>query len=202
MNKERMKMVKEILEKTKKYLGEMSNKKIVSNLFILLLVTIIILIISNIFLDSNKTDEEYDIDNGLSEYNYNIEEDYSDYLEKKLVKILSKFDGVDKIDVMITLEDSVEKIAAANTIKTNESNLENDGEGGTREVLREDISVQVITKGNDESLMVVKEIKPTIKGVIVVVGGTDNPILKEIIYEAVKTALGITGNRVQVYSSK
>lgn len=195
-------MVKEILEKTKKYLGEMSNKKIVSNLFILLLVTIIILIISNIFLDSNKTDEEYDIDNGLSEYNYNIEEDYSDYLEKKLVKILSKFDGVDKIDVMITLEDSVEKIAAANTIKTNESNLENDGEGGTREVLREDISVQVITKGNDESLMVVKEIKPTIKGVIVVVGGTDNPILKEIIYEAVKTALGITGNRVQVYSSK
>lgn len=195
-------MVKEILEKTKKYLGEMSNKKIVSNLFILLLVTIIILIISNIFLDSNKTDEEYDIDNGLSEYNYNIEEDYSDYLEKKLVKILSKFDGVDKIDVMITLEDSVEKIAAANTIKTNESNLENDGEGGTREVLREDISVQVITKGNDESLMVVKEIKPTIKGVIVVIGGTDNPILKEIIYEAVKTALGITGNRVQVYSSK
>lgn len=202
MNKGMVSKMNEILEKIKRYLGEMNNKKIINNLFILLLATIIILIISNIFLDSNKKDEEYDIDNGLNEYNYNIQEDYSDYLEKKLTKILSKFDGVNKVDVMITLEDSVEKITAANTTKTSESNLENDGEGGTREVLREDSTVQIITKGNDESLMVIKEIKPTVQGVIVVVDGAEDPILKEIIYEAVKTALGVTGNRVQVYSSK
>lgn len=202
MNKGRVNKVNEIIEKIKKHLGAMNNKKIINNLFILLLVTIIILIISNIFLDSNKIDEEYDIDNGLNEYNHNIEDDYSDYLEKKLIKILSKFDGVDKVDVMITLEDSVEKITAANTTKTSESNLENDGEGGTREVLREDLSVQIITKGNDESLMVIKEIKPTIKGVIVIVNGEVDPILKEILYESVKTVLGVTGNRVLVYSSK
>ena len=194
--------VDEILEKIKKNLGEMNNKKIINNLFILLLVTIIILIISNIFLDSNKIDEEYDIDKGLDEYSYNMQDDYSGYLEKKLIKILSKFDGVEKVDVMITLEDSVEKITAANTTKTSESNLENDGEGGTREVLREDVSVQIITKGNDESLMVIKEVKPNIKGVIVIVEGEVDPILKEILYESVKTVLGITGNRVLVYSNK
>lgn len=202
MNKGMVDKVNEILDKVKNYLGEMNNKKIINNLFILLLVTIIILIISNIFLDSNKKDEEYNIDNGLNEYNYNIQEDYSEYLEKKLVRILSKFDGVNKVDVMITLEDSVEKITASNTTKSSESNLENDGEGGTREVLREDVTEQIITKGNDESLMVIKEIKPTVQGVIVVVDGANDPLLKEIIYEAVKTALGVTANRVQVYSSK
>ena len=202
MIKGMVKKVNEILEKIKKHLGEMNNKKIINNLLILLLVTIIILIISNIFLDSNKKDEEYNIDNGLNEYNYNIQEDYSEYLEKKLVRILSKFDGVNKVDVMITLEDSVEKITASNTTKSSESNLENDGEGGTREVLREDVTEQIITKGNDESLMVIKEIKPTVQGVIVVVDGANDPLLKEIIYEAVKTALGVTANRVQVYSSK
>ena len=191
-----------VLEKIKKYLSEMNNKKVINNLFILLLATVTVLIVSNFFLDSNKKDEEYDIDNGLNEYNYNVQEDYSDYLEKKLVKILSKFDGVNKVDVMITLEDTVEKITASNTTKSSESNLENDGEGGTREVIREDSTIQIITKGNDESLMVIKEIKPTVQGVIVVVDGAEDPLLKEIIYEAVKTALGVTGNRVQVYSSK
>ena len=72
MNKGRVKTVNEILEKIKKYLGEMNNKKVINNLFILLLVTVMILIISNIFLDSNKKVEEYDIENGLNEYNYNI----------------------------------------------------------------------------------------------------------------------------------
>ena len=104
MNKGRVKTVNEILEKIKKYLGEMNNKKVINNLFILLLVTVMILIISNIFLDSNKKVEEYDIENGLDEYNYNIRDDYSGYLEGKLIRILSKFDGVDEVDVMITLE--------------------------------------------------------------------------------------------------
>ena len=202
MKKGMVTKVNEILEKIKKYLNEMNNKKLINNLFILLLATVTIIIVSNFFLDSNKKDKEYDIDSGLNEYNYNVQEDYSDYLEKKLVKILSKFDGVNKVDVMITLEDTVEKVTATNTSKSSESNLENDGEGGTREVIREDSTIQVITKGNDESLMVVKEIKPTVQGVIVVVDGAKDPLLKEIIYEAVKTALGVTGNRVQVYSSK
>lgn len=202
MNKGRVKTVNEILEKIKKYLGEMNNKKVINNLFILLLVTVMILIISNIFLDSNKKVEEYDIENGLDEYNYNIRDDYSGYLEGKLIRILSKFDGVDEVDVMITLEDSVEKITAANTTKTSESNLENDGEGGNREVIREDLSIQVITQGNDESLMVTKEIQPTIKGVIVIVNGDVDPILKEALYESVKTVLGVTSNRIVVYSNK
>lgn len=202
MKKGMVKNMKEILEKIKKHLEEINNKKFINNLFIILLASIIFLIIANIFLDSNKIDEEYAIDEGPKEYNYNSQEDYSNYLEKKLVNILSKFSGVDKVSVMITLEDSTEKIAAANKTTTIESNVENDAEGGTREVLREDSIIQIVTQGNDDSLMVIKEIKPTIQGVIVVAKGVEDPVLKEMLYEAVKTVLGVNGNRVQVYPSK
>lgn len=194
--------MKEILEKIKKYLEEMNNKKFINNLFIILLISIMILIASNVFLDSNKEKEEYVIDEQPKEYNYNTENDYSDYLEKKLVNILSKLNGVGKVNVMITLEDSVEKVTAANSTTTTEKSVENDSEGGTREVVREDLIVQVVTKGNDGSLMVVKEVQPTVQGVIVVADGANDPEVRETLYDAVKTVLGVKANKVQVYPSK
>jgi stage III sporulation protein AG len=194
--------MKEILEKIKKYLEEMNNKKLINNLFIILLISIMVLIASNVFLDSNKEKEEYVIDEQPKEYNYNTENDYSEYLEKKLVNILSKLNGVGKVNVMITLEDSVEKITAANSTTTTEKSIENDSEGGTREVVREDLIVQVVTKGNDGSLMVVKEVQPTVQGVIVVADGANDPEVRETLYDAVKTVLGVKANKVQVYPSK
>ena len=89
----------------------------------------------------------------------------SAYLEKKLANILSKLEGVGKVNVMVTLENSVEKVTATNTTQSKESIIENDGEGGTRQVQREDPTLQVVTRGNDGSLLVVKEIKPTVLGV-------------------------------------
>lgn len=202
MKRGRVGTVKEILEKIKKHLEEMNNKKFINNLFIILLISIIFLIVANVFLDSNKEKPEYVIDEQLKEYNYDIGSDYSNYLEKKLINILSKLNGVGKVNVMITLEDSVEKIAAANTTTSTEKTMENDSEGGTREVLREDLTIQVVTKGNNDSLMVVKEVQPTVQGVIVVAEGADDPATRETLYEAVKTVLGIKANKVQVYSSK
>ena len=131
-----------------------------------------------------------------------LEDDYSSYLEKKLENILGKLNGVGEISVMITLEDSSEKVPATNTTKTTETTKELDSEGGTREVNREDITSQMVSKSNDGSLVLLKEVKPNVKGVIVVAEGANDLIIMEKLYEAVKTVLGISGNRVQVYSSK
>ena len=194
--------MKDLIEKIKKHLEKMNNKEFINNLFIILLISIIFLIVANIFLKTDKADNASAIDKYEIKHTNDFEQDYSTYLEEKLVEILSKINGVGNVDVMITLENSVEKIAATNTTTTTEETLENDSEGGTREIHREDMTIQVMTKGNDDSLMIVKEIKPTVQGVIIVAQGADDPILKEILYEAVKTALGIKGNKVQVYSSK
>lgn len=191
-----------MLDKIKKYLEKMNNKKFINNLFIILLISIIFLIVANIFLGSKTKDIDNSNDVYQNEIDYNMESDYSRYLEKKLVDILSKLNGVGKVSAMITLENSIEKITATNTTKSTENTVENDSEGGTREVHREDSTIQVVTRGNDGSLLVVKEIKPTVQGVIVVAEGADDPEIKEILYDAVKTVLGIKGNKVQVYSSK
>lgn len=130
----------------------------------------------------------------------NISYDYNTDLENRLIYILEKFKGVGDVDVMITLEDSVEKIPASNSIKTVENTRETDSEGGMREVNREDTNVQIVNSQSGIPITI-KEINPTIKGVIVVAEGADDPLVLERLYEAVKTVLGVNGNRVQVYSS-
>ncbi|NLY85921.1 MAG: sporulation stage III protein AG [Tissierellia bacterium] len=191
----------DLFDKIKKHLESINNKKFINNLFIILGISIIFLIVANYILDSKKeapnTENEF-----KSQVSYEEEMDYSAYLEKKLANILSKLEGVGKVNVMVTLENSVEKITATNTTKSTENIVENDGEGGTRQVQREDLTMQVVTRGSDGSLLVVKEIKPKVLGVIVIAEGADDPEVKEKLYEAVKTVLGITGNKVQVYSSK
>lgn len=191
----------DLFDKIKKHLESINNKKFINNLFIILGISIIFLIVANYILDSKKeapnTENEF-----KSQVSYEEEMDYSAYLEKKLANILSKLEGVGEVNVMVTLENSVEKITATNTTKSTENIVENDGEGGTRQVQREDLTMQVVTRGSDGSLLVVKEIKPKVLGVIVIAEGVDDPEVKEKLYEAVKTVLGITGNKVQVYSSK
>jgi len=192
----------DFFDKLKKHLESMNNnKKFINNLFIILIILIIFLIVANYFLKSKNESPSLESE-FKSQATYEDETDYSAYLEKKLANILSKLEGVGKVNVMVTLENSVEKVTATNTTKSTENIIENDSEGGTRQVQREDLTMQVVTRGSDGSLLVVKEIKPKVLGVIVIAEGADDPEVKERLYEAVKTVLGVKGNQVQVYSSK
>ncbi len=194
--------MRQIFEKIKLHLEKINNKKFINNLIIILIASIIVLIVVNVFLDGKNVE----MDEMKSERNIdprgNIEVDYGDYLETKLIKILKELKGVGKVNVMVTLESSAEKITANNTTKTTENTIEEDSEGGTREVNREDVTIQVVTEGNDETLLVIKEVKPKVQGVIVVAEGADDGIVKESLYEAVKTVLNISGNKVQIFSNK
>jgi stage III sporulation protein AG len=193
--------VEKIIAKIKKYLEKVGDKKFIYNLFIILIIGIILLIIANIFMEQKK-DPKIDIELEKTFDNPAINDlDYGSILEVKLEEILSQLKGVNKVKVMITLEDTIEKIPAFNTTKNNETTSEVDSQGGTREIIREDMTIQAVT-GGEGSLIVLKEIKPTVKGVIVIAEGAENLEVKETIYEAVKTVLGIPGNKVEVYSSK
>ncbi len=194
--------MKDIFNKIKIHLEKNNNKKFIHNLFIILLASIILLIIANASIDRKKNNPKYLIDETKKDYIDTTEKDYGLYLEDKLINILSELKGVGRVNVMITLESTVEKIAAKNTTTVSENTVEEDAEGGTRKMDREDLTVQVVTKGNNDDLLVIKEIKPKVQGVIVMAEGADDPLLKESLYEAVKTVLGIKGNKVQIFSSK
>lgn len=192
----------EVFNKIKTHFENNNNKKFINKLFIILLASIILLIIVNNFFDKEEDNSKYLIDVNKKEYTSMEDGDYSIYLEERLANILGQLKGVGKVNVMVTLESTVEKITAKDTTRTSEATEEEDAEGGTRITEREDLTVKVVTKGNNDDLLIVKEIKPKVQGVIVMAEGADDPFLKESLYEAVKTVLGITGNKVQIFSSK
>lgn len=191
--------MEEIINKIKKHLEELNNKKFINNLFIILLVSVITLIGVSILTD--KKEIVSTPSNNIIK-DVRLDEDYNVYLENKLANILANLKGVGEVNVMITFEDSIESIPASNTTKTTETTKEVDAEGGTREVNREDVNIQMVNSNNDKEIIVLKEVNPTVKGVIVVANGAEDGEVKERLYEAVKTVLGISGNKVQIYSSK
>lgn len=197
-----------ILDKIKKMLKQENSKKFTSNLFIVLIIGVIIMIVASSLNDqqsdgtqisNSNTQNQSNLDSKTSE----LIDSYSSEIENKLEDILSSIKGIGEVKVMVTLEDTAERVPAINTKETKETTMETDSEGGTREVNKDDLSKQVVTSGNngEDSLIVIKEVKPKVKGVIVVAQGAEDPTLKEVIYRAVKTVLGVSGNKVDVFSS-
>lgn len=189
-----------LINKLKEYLKKTNNNEFIRNILIIFIIGIMIFILADM-LNAGKKKTIDNRENSVEEPAYSIPSDYSTVLEKKLEEILSQLKGVGKVNVMITLEETTEIVPAFNTTKNNETTKETDSQGGTREIVREDMTIQVVT-GDEGSPIVLKEIKPTIKGVIVIAEGAEDLSVKEMLYEAVKTVLGIPGNRVEVYSSK
>lgn len=192
--------MEELINNIKKYIQNGNNRKFINNLLLILIFTVALLMFLNSMINPNRKQSPLVIKEEKREYTDLVETDYSLILEKKLEAILSKLKGVGEVHVMVTLEDSLEKIPATNKTKAIEATSETDSEGGKRQVTREDETAQLVNLSNE--VIILKEIKPNIKGVIVVAEGAEDSLVLETIYEAVKTVLGITGNRIQVFSSK
>lgn len=181
---------------------KISSNKRYTNLAIVISIGIMLLIGISIFFESEESIK--DINNiKPGEKNKEIyEEDYSNEIEIKLKKILSEMKGVGDVEVMVTLLETVENIPATNSTKNKEVTKENDSEGGTRDVMREESNEQIVMNGDGGEMITIKEVKPEIKGVIIAAEGANDIRIKETIYNAVKTVLGISGNKVEVYVKK
>ncbi|AFS78388.1 stage III sporulation protein AG [Gottschalkia acidurici 9a] len=200
-------MLEKIKDKIKEFMNKDNSKKFITNLTIAICIGIGLIILSDTLLPNKETvsksthDLDYVEEDQENKIKKNLIEDYSDNMEFKLKEILSEIKGVGEVKIMINLEDTAEIVPAFNTTTVNEQTNENDAQGGVRTVSRDDSKQEVVTSKGD-SLMVIKEVKPNVKGVIVVAEGAENIEVKEKLYSAVKTVLGISGNKVEVYSSK
>lgn len=125
---------------------------------------------------------------------------YAKSLEDRLENILSQFDGVGNVEVFVAVKETIEKVPAINITKSTEQTTEEDSSGGTRETTREDISEEIV-KSNEE-MIIINKIIPEIKGVIVVAKGVEDVTIKEKLYTAVKTALGLPGHKVEIFIGK
>ena len=122
-----------------------------------------------------------------------------DDLEKQLTAILKEINGSGDVSVMITYDNSEEIEPAYNSSATKETTSETDSSGGERRVETSSENKTLVTSNSSDPI-VIKTKEAKIKGVLVVASGAKDAQVKQTLYEAVQTALQISGHQVEVYA--
>lgn len=201
----------DLFEKLKEWLKKFNlqklnlNSKLITNLVIILSVGIILILVSDFYrdinLDKNATQNSNNLNISDIQSNTSKSDTVSE-LEYKLTEILSEIQSVGKVSVMITLKSGSEIIPAKDESITDKTTDEKDVDGGTRALNEKNTSDQVVfmnDQGGTSKPLVLKEINPDIKGVIIVAEGAKDPKVKLQLTEAVQTVLDVPAFRVSVF---
>ncbi len=173
-------------------------KKVIYNLTAFVIIIAIFLIAWDTFMP-NKTDSESETavyENGNIE---DPKQHFQTSQEKKLENILSQIEGVGKTNVMITYETGTEVVPAFNVQNSKQVTEEKDAHGGTRSTTQEDLTKNIVIGNKDNEMIILKEIEPQIRGVVVVAEGAGDIEVKSKIIEAVQTVFQIPMSKVMVY---
>ncbi|MEF9952601.1 MAG: stage III sporulation protein AG [Clostridium sp.] len=149
--------------------------------------------------------EESDVEVSTSESQQTIgTKDYEEKLKRDVENTLNQIHGVGKVTVAIYFEGSSESIPAVNSNDSNKKTEEKDKEGGTRVITENAKSTTIVTTGESSKnkALIVKEVRPTIGGVMIVAEGANSSSVKEEVIGAVKTLLNLPSNKVFVAPMK
>ena len=142
---------------------------------------------------------EYD---GTGNYGENLSEGqfYIARMEEKLEEVLSQLEGAGKVEVLITLETSEEKIVEKDVPVVRSNTEETDSAGGTRTINNVDMGESTVfsNTGNNSQPYVIKTVSPRIEGVVVLAEGAGNGNVSINISEAVQVLFGIEAHKIKV----
>ncbi len=127
-------------------------------------------------------------------------EEYTAQLERRLTELITSVDGAGRAKVMITLECGTEYVYASQQKSTSAISESSDRNGrSSRDEKRSgEESLILIDAGRGEEPLILKEITPTVAGVVVLCSGADDVNVRQQIIDVVTTALGTSSNRVCV----
>lgn len=132
-------------------------------------------------------------------------DNYCTVTEERLEHILSQVEGVGQAYVMVTLENGIEYRYAADEKQSGDSVFTyasgSDSPSKVQEKEDREQSYILIGSSGDRRPLIVTELSPRIRGVVVVCDGAKNPVIRQRVSEAVTTALGISSLQVCVIQS-
>jgi len=159
-----------------------NKKNLTSKLLQCLAIAIALLIVVAVFF----SDIDFlSIGKSDSTQNINTFEEYVFNLENKIENTISNIDGVGKVSVSITFDSGIEKTYAYETIKETSNG-----------VISEEL---ILYKGEP---IVINEIMPSIKGVVVVAKGASNAVVRLNIIRTIQILLGVTYDKIEVFTFK
>ncbi|MFD3447786.1 stage III sporulation protein AG [Microbacteriaceae bacterium 4G12] len=196
--------------------GEQAKKKITPKLVLLLLTLGILLMFSGnifqtkkeqvpVFNQQSNQDPQKEVATFAQKNNSSsVIEKYEKQYETQLKEALESAVGIKDVSVVVNLDSSESKVFETNTVSRSQQTDETDREGGKRKVEDQstDKKVVIIREGDKESPIVVKNVKPDIRGVLIVAKGADNIQIKKMIVDAVTRTLGVPSHRVAVLPKK
>lgn len=164
--------------------------KNIKHIEVIIAISLIVAVIGIYFLSAKKTTVKTTEGNTLTQKN-------SDAYEEKLKAVLSEIDGAGKVDVMITYESSSEIITANTTTVSTDKTNSNDR---TAESKNETVSPVLINQSGTTTPLIVKEILPSVKGVIVIAEGASDIKVRLNLVNAVCTALAVDADKVEIFT--
>jgi stage III sporulation protein AG len=131
-------------------------------------------------------------------------ETYEKAYEDRLVQILDTVRGVSDATVMVTIDSSEEVVYARDTQENKQTTNETDLKGGTRGVTQFDDSghLVILKKNGSEQPIVVKTVKPRVRGVVVTARGAEDVRVQALITEAVQRALEVPPHKISILPKK
>ncbi|WJQ83920.1 stage III sporulation protein AG [Brevibacillus brevis] len=130
--------------------------------------------------------------------------EYENIYETQLREILASVVGVGEVQVMVNLESTPELVVEKNRNIRSSTNQEMDKEKATRNQNDQsrDEQVVIVQGGKQDAPVIVKTLKPKVRGVLVVAKGADNIQVKAWITEAVQKVLDVPAYKISILPKK
>lgn len=173
------------------------NPQFVKIVVIVGFVGIALILFSGFFTDSKQSN---DTERNSSQIAYVSLTEYENQLEQSLAEIICAINGAGTTKVMLTMDSTVEQVFAAdkNMSQSNSNNLQQSDSKNSKDITAESSYITVELSNGTEQTVLVKEIQPKVRGVLVVCAGGDNSVVKEKVIDAVTKALDISSSKVSV----
>ncbi|MCX7923265.1 MAG: stage III sporulation protein AG [Clostridia bacterium] len=204
-----MSLIKKVSEHLKNALGKQNKKKIIENCLIVIIIGVIAIIGASTFLKKDNSEKDQNVvipdKPSVETLGKNASFEDKEETEKRIEKILSQIDGAGDVDVMITYVSGKEIVPAYDSKKTENGTEERDSGGGTRNIKQNDSENKVVFEegqGGGKKPIVLKEIQPTVKGVVVVADGATDTKVVDSLSRAVQVLVDVPIHKIQVFERK
>ncbi|MBB6730527.1 stage III sporulation protein AG [Cohnella zeiphila] len=130
--------------------------------------------------------------------------DIENELDDRLKQMLENIVGVGTVDVMVTVDSTEETVVQLNQQQTQQLTDETDKNGAKRHITSVDKNGQVALYevNGGQSPIVVKKLKPQVRGVLVVAKGAENATVHLLIADAISKGLDVPIHRISVVPRK
>lgn len=127
--------------------------------------------------------------------------EYAEYMEKRLEKMLGNISGIGKVEVMITLKSSSQKVILMEEPYTKNTTKEEDSQGGKRsedEISKEQKVIYIKDSSGNETPYVIQEREPEIEGIAIAAQGGGDKVKAAEITSVAEALFSVSAHKISV----